>query len=75
MNLPGFTAESALWRGSGHYYTAANAQNAPVAVNPAMISATGIVCGPCMRMGGRGYGYQICHHVVNGVTIWSIREC
>ena len=73
MNLPGFTAESALWRGSGHYYTAANAQNGLVAVNAAMTSATMVVCGPCMRRGQ--YGYQICHHVVNGATIWYIREC
>jgi hypothetical protein len=74
MNLPGFTAEAALWCGSGHYYTAANAQNAPAAVNPAMVSATMIICGPCMRYGG--FSYQICRHVVNGVTtIWSLREC
>jgi len=75
MNLPGFTAESALWRRSGHYYTAANAQNGPVVVNAAMISATTTVCGPCMRHGTYGYGYQICHHVVNGMTVWYIREC
>ena len=74
MNLPGFTAESALCRGSSHYYTAANAQNGPVSVNAAMTSATTTVCGPCIRHGE--YGYKICYRVTNGVrTLPFILEC
>ena len=56
MTLPGFNAETALYKTSGAYRSYRKTVRLAGAV-PQLVAPLGIVCGPCNR-----FGWQVCHN-------------
>ena len=55
MTMPGFNAETALYRTSGCYRSLGTVAP-PAGAVPQLVDPTGTVCGPCIRP-----GYRVCH--------------
>jgi hypothetical protein len=62
MNMPGFTAEAALYSASTHYQMLGTATEANKPIHPAFgfPSSCAVICRPCEEAGG------ICIHLRNG---------
>lgn len=49
MNIPGFGAEAALYRTSGHYYVTRSVDQLSGVMLPQFIIPPEAICGPCFR--------------------------
>jgi hypothetical protein len=71
MTLPGFNAETALYKASVDYRSHGSAAQ-PTGVMPQLVDPPGTVCGPCM-----GFGWQVCHNcrIEPARCIFWVQQC
>jgi hypothetical protein len=77
MTLPGFNAETALYKTSVGYRS--HAVSPPlVGVVPQLVTPPVTVCGPCVGFVGFGYeGYEVCHRCFGEPRhcLYFLRQC
>jgi hypothetical protein len=71
MTLPGFNAESALYKTSVDYRSSVTAVGL-AGVVPQLVALPATVCGPCV-----GFGWQVCRRCFGGPRhcLFFLREC
>jgi len=71
MALPGFNAETALYKTSVDYRPRVTAFGL-AGVLPQLVDPQGTVCGPCV-----GFGWRVCHRCFVGPThcLFWVQQC
>jgi hypothetical protein len=74
MTLPGFNAETALYKTSVDYRSRVRAVGL-AGVVPQLVTPPATVCGPCNR--GVAFGWRVCHRcfIEPAHCLYFLRQC